>query len=72
MTSRLTRIDMALAGVVDARLHCPFHPTYVGIEFHAVNDACKKCGARRNGSGGRCIIDRANNDAILEIERALA
>jgi hypothetical protein len=72
MGNRLSRIDEALSRVEEARTRCPFHNTYTGREVHGVNDACRACGKRRNGDGGRCTIERAEHEAILAIEEVMA
>jgi len=72
MTNRLTQIADALEAVEKARTQCPFHNRYVGRDVHGADDPCKKCGKRKTGDGGRCVIERAEHQSILAIEEALA
>lgn len=72
MSNRLSLITAALDQVEAARTQCPFHGRYAGHHVHGVADACRKCGKRRNGDGGRCVIERAEHDAVLAIEEAVA
>lgn len=70
--SRLSKIGSALEDVEASRQKCPFHGRYRGHMVHGFDDACKLCGKRRNGDGGRCLIDRAEHTAIIAIEEAVA